>query len=748
MKIFIYLLVYFSFTTIGISQIPRLEWMNLGEEYKIDYVIYSPDGTKLYASVFKREGINSEPYLMGWDLNTKSKIKETQIQFPFDIADISMDGKFLVCTNYNNFMYLLYNLTDDEIIYSEPASANPLFPGIREISFSEDESEVYCIEWSYKFVQVFDAKTGLKKKDIECGGDKLRRYNFSKDGKLLATSELDSTLKIWDVGKDSVLISFKVDSVADKFKFSNDNKLVITAFSCANTEPIKIWDVTTGQLYAEFNPGGKWYSFGFSSDDKYLVAASIFDSSFSLIDLHEKRIVYTNEAKLNNRVFDISPNESRFAVMGQAGLELWDYREEFNNKYVDIIDSGKAQNHSKAFFAKATPDQKYVISCGERDQINVWDFNNGDKLKSYHTNSIRASSIDISADGKYLIISSGSELSLWNIEDGANMTFNKSIDANITIITAKISKDNKFVAAGGYGMTIIVWDIVKNIIHTIDSNQKTIYTVAFSPDSRTIISGTQDKNIHIYKLNESSNTFEKEFTFQADFSSSMYSMGVAYLSFTDDGKYILSGCSDLKAKIWDANNYSLIGTYEAESGLASNTIGSVLLSSDKKYVITIDKATSFRVFNYEFENEIWMNDRFFNPEASLSVHIELNSAEWSPDKKHIIVSLDNGTIALFKFDSVTSKTDFNIKNNLSFNIFPNPYEKDFTIDYEIEEPEKVSISLTNALGMIVDAIENETYKNPGKYKVYYDGTKLQPGMYYVTFKAGSRIETIKVVSIK
>lgn len=67
----------------------------------------------------------------------------------------------------------------------------------------------------------------------------------------------------------------------------------------------------------------------------------------------------------------------------------------------------------------------------------------------------------------------------------------------------------------------------------------------------------------------------------------------------------------------------------------------------------------------------------------------------------------------------------------SISNYPNPYNPTTTISYQIKEVGNVQITVYDALGRKVKELVNEI-KNPGKYEVKFDGSKLSSGIYFYT----------------
>jgi len=79
--------------------------------------------------------------------------------------------------------------------------------------------------------------------------------------------------------------------------------------------------------------------------------------------------------------------------------------------------------------------------------------------------------------------------------------------------------------------------------------------------------------------------------------------------------------------------------------------------------------------------------------------------------------------------------------------YPNPFNPATTIRYSIPETGLVTIKIFNAIGKEMDVLQNEV-KQIGSYEIRFDGSKLPSGVYFYQIKAGSFIETKKMILLK
>ncbi len=79
--------------------------------------------------------------------------------------------------------------------------------------------------------------------------------------------------------------------------------------------------------------------------------------------------------------------------------------------------------------------------------------------------------------------------------------------------------------------------------------------------------------------------------------------------------------------------------------------------------------------------------------------------------------------------------------------YPNPFNPATTIKFGVEENSNVRIDIFNSIGETVKTILNEQ-KEPGNYSIDFNAVDLPSGVYLYQVKAGSFIETRKMILLK
>ncbi len=108
-------------------------------------------------------------------------------------------------------------------------------------------------------VVLWDTMTGQQIGELKAHGKGVTQVAFSRDGRFLASSSSDNTIKIWDVGSRRELRTFTGHTTnIDSIDFSPDGRLVASASDDGATF---LWDANTGEhllTLISLDDGGEW----------------------------------------------------------------------------------------------------------------------------------------------------------------------------------------------------------------------------------------------------------------------------------------------------------------------------------------------------------------------------------------------------------------------------------------------------------------------------------------------------------
>lgn len=280
-----------------------------------------------------------------------------------------------------------------------------------------------------------------------------------------------------------------------------------------------------------------------------------------------------------------------------------------------------------------SPDSKYLVSCSFDRQVKIWHSSNLLLRKNIRAGSNWITAVAYSHDGKYIASAGHSKkVKIWNADTGRYIkTF---YGHDYAIDKVKFTPDSENIASFCFRSKTMLLHNVKTgklVKRFTFKTRGMITSCAFSPDFSKTALGV-GKHVSIWNLG----TQEKIKTF----TKGKHMAGVKSIVFSPDGKFIASGGGstirilDGSIKIWQVSTGELIKTIKAhESDIYLS------YSPDGKYLISASTDRSIK---------IWVTKTWSNVKKLTANYEAFWSVKMSPDGKYLAAGSVGGYIAFWR----------------------------------------------------------------------------------------------------
>jgi WD40 repeat protein len=187
-----------------------------------------------------------------------------------------------------------------------------------------------------------------------------------------------------------------------------------------------------------------------------------------------------------------SPRGRRMASVSGGALRLWELAD----------GSSRTIDTNGAFSLIAfSPDWNNIALAHPSQRIvELWDFVGGNGIQYLYPND-QVTALAFSPDGKTLVAGDQSGQGyIWNIQKFNSIPQPDTFNANGAINSLAFSLDNRILAVGDQSGSIQLYDLPANKQVNLADHDSAVYSLAFSPDGKTLVSGGDDATARVWAL--------------------------------------------------------------------------------------------------------------------------------------------------------------------------------------------------------------------------------------------------------
>jgi WD40 repeat protein len=361
-----------------------------------------------------------------------------------------------------------------------------------------------------------------------------RAVRYSHDGRMLAVGG-DDFSQLFGTGTGERLAELE-SSCGDvrSISFSCNDRTLATA----SGRTVRLWDVASGSLITTLaGDGADVYDADFHPYIGHLLAACDERGQVFVWDMKDNTRHDFNVVGSTGRLCWVRQREQKRIIVGckYGTMEMWDVDSPQQAQVFTL-----SQFDGKILAVASSDDGSLVASGSFKGMLAVFCTHTGEVLHS-HKHNDRIRSVAFSPTAPILAFASELKVGLWFYATDRIVTF-----------TGHLSH---------------------------------VYSVAFSPNGRSIASASRDKTLRIWDANATNPAPDNIH----------HSDQIYYAHFSNDGQLIVSGSRDQTVKVWDTLTGTLSTTLNGHTGPVYNAI----ILPDNVHVVSRDSDGTLMVWDWQ-----------------------------------------------------------------------------------------------------------------------------------------------------
>lgn len=262
--------------------------------------------------------------------------------------------------------------------------------------------------------------------------------------------------------------------------------------------------------------------------------------------------------------FVITPDSQTLITLDKDGKSFQFFN--LSGQSTQIIEAASTGGYNSIGCLAISPDGRTLVAGHSDNTVSVWDLDSKKLVRTLTGERGRqVRTVTISSDGKTLAAGGTSHtIRVWNLKTGE---LRKTLEGHVEVSSLDINLSSNILVSGSPDKTIKIWNIeTGELIRTITAPSY-VFSVAISPDGKSIAGAIGDGIVKIWTLD----TGELLRTLET------HSAVVWSVAFSPNGRTLVSGGSGIK--IWDLENGKVI---DNQTGAMWESVG---ISPDGKLLV-------------------------------------------------------------------------------------------------------------------------------------------------------------------
>lgn len=538
----------------------QIRWRITEHSSTVHDVDYSPDGQKAVTVSWDGRAII-------WNIATGEPLQMMQHDGG-RLVGVSFhpSGDLVAITTWDDSMLMFWNLITDELVEVSLDSG-----WINTPTFIADGNRI-IVASQHGSIYIVDVSTKEMIQTIEWQDAPLLSVSVSPDETVIAATNIESEIKLWDIETGEILQTLRHVSDTDntiwifRSQFLADGEHILTG---GGDSIMHLWHWQSGEIVRTYEQQGHVQDITLSPDER-LVATGDNQGRFYLWDVETGRLVDT-EVFHTQRIRNLEYSSDGTTVLTASNDRtsvLWDI---YGAGMADIMSTSTEIDWRPSL----SPTGDVIVASTfalNGAEIQIYDRRNGELINSFARHQELISALAYSPDGQLILSGEGSGRAyVRNAQTGDLQTILDEHNRGVRGIV--FSTDGRMVAiTESEGARILIWDTQTwEILQILDEPIDWVETAVFSPNDNTLYAGTRDGVIYTW------NPHNGEYlgTVSEDLNR------VLDLAINTDGSLLISA-NGTEAITWNTNMgeriHTLVGHTEA--------ILHITYSPDERYILT------------------------------------------------------------------------------------------------------------------------------------------------------------------